>query len=426
MNRAARAHFIFVLALAALLVSCADGSGTSTSPDTFQDTTALDVPADTPVDATPDALDELPDDVAPDLPPDLPDLVDAVEDLVDVPQDTVEEVIDTLLADVPPELPEDVLTCVDFEKRCGASGNVETCNNNVFVQTEDCAGLGCTNGVCDPSPTDACSAETSLVAGGVVAGNTDTLFDAHEWSTLCTTDYYGFTPTGPETVFGLTIPTLGFYDIDLNAIDSTYFGVYLRSTCSDPTSELIEVCTGNDAAGDPVHLEGLFAAGTYALFVDDFAENGNGPGRFSVSVQPKLIPACYGQVPQVIDVSSGSVTLQGDTSTASNGTWSVESDCPQTAFQTTGKERSYAFALAERATVRITATPISPSTSELEVYVRSNCQDRYSQLACAYSPGSVSATLQQEFPAGGYTIFVDDFAAVRDEAQTFTLTVEVL
>jgi len=401
--------------------ACDDGAGTASQ----NDSAALDVPADAALDA--EVAEELLEDGAADAPLEVADLTDAAQDLLDIVEDSSNEVADEL-DDVTQELPDDVaLVCAEFEKRCSTTGNVETCNSNVFVETEDCAGFGCTNGVCEPSPTDACSAQTSLVAAGSANGSTDTLSDTHQWSNVCTLDYYGFTPTGPESVYALTIPTLGFYDIDLTSIDATYFGVYLRSACDDPTSELIEVCNGNDLAGGPIHLEGLFAKGSYSLFVDDFAENGNGPGAFSLSVQPKLTPGCYGQVPQVIDVSTGSVTLQGDTSTASNGTWAVESQCPQTAFMTTGAERSYAFALAQRKTVRITATPLTPADSELEIYLRSNCQDRYSQLACAYSPaGGITSTIQQELPAGGYTLFVDDFASVRDEAQTFTLTVEVL
>ena len=141
--------------------------------------------------------------------------------------------------------------------------------------------------------------------------------------------------------------------------------------------------------------------------------------------------ACGGQIPQLLDPSNGPVTVQGDTANGADSEEWLEYHCPNDAIQSTGSERVYAFALRDFSNVAIAGTPTNPASSKMGVYVRTNCNDQFSQLfdeanhrftGCGYTDGNATATINGQYRPGAYYLFVDDFPTSIDEPQQFTLT----
>ncbi len=170
-----------------------------------------------------------------------------------------------------------------------------TCDDTTF-----CAGsLSCTSMMCEASSeaTTACAsptaltistptttAETTTVSGSIPAG-------MGALAPTCTN------AAGPEVTYGLTVPAGGPFDVvartDLSGTGDTDTMVYLRSDCTDPTTEV--ACNDDiDLEGGTYtsHLELLDApAGDYVLIVEQWAPDVTdtaGPFQLEVALRPVL------------------------------------------------------------------------------------------------------------------------------------------
>jgi len=316
--------------------------------------------------------------------------------------------------------------CIDGTQQCSDDGmGVQGCENGQLTTAMPCE-FGCADGAClDSAVNGSCATPIELELGTAVTGSTDSPLSTHTWNSSCTMDY-GFTPSGPETVYTFTLDTQGAVDINVSPITETFFGVYLRTACGDQSTELVGACAGNAAITEDAGFTYVLPSGEYFVIVDDFASQGEGTGDFELLVQSTGVPGCHNQVPQILDLSSGTTTVQGDTSQGNGGTFWNFSDCPSS-FETRGAEQIYAFTLLEPGTVTATASPIEPAMSKIGLYMRSDCEDRFSQMACGYGDdmSGTDATFTTDLDPGTYYLFVDDFIGSIDDPQTYELTVTV-
>jgi len=353
---------------------------------------------------------------------------DADKDLTsagDVDNDTPLDLITDFNSDTP--LPDGV-ECLEGMARCAADNmSIEVCTRNGVFGANIACPNGCSAGKCltEASP-GSCPLAFDLSLGTAVSGNTkDAALSSHVWSADCTAAY-GDATTGPELWYSLDVPYTTAVEVTLNPLSATYFGVYLRGNCSDTKTEVARACDGNLSVSTPTVIPTILAKGQYYLAVDDFAEAGNGTGAFDLRVDEVITPTCHGQVPGLLDLSSGMATAVGNTASGSSGTRWQTYDCPFN-LDTVGNEMIYAFALREPRQVRVTAVATAPDTSKLGLYMRTDCEERYSQTQCAYDDGTGrDASFTATLAPGAYYLFVDDLASTQDEPQEFELLVEVL
>ncbi len=406
-------------AFLSLLLICVLGACLTACDDDAQPQDDADIPLDTVDDQL---VPELTDTV--ELPPEVDgldtDLAELPETL-DVVQDTGQD-----QAELPQDLSELSPICSEGEKRCSTTGDAETCMANLWVTVEQCH-HGCVAGVClEPTEQGSCGAPLPLLLDTPVEGSTVGGLSSHIWAQGCT-NKYGYTPRGPETIYALEVPQLSFIDLRLTPVDPSYYGIYLRGSCSNPESEYHRVCSGNDTTANDTTVRALLGPGTHYVFVDDFAADGPGPGRFTLLATNTVTPTCHGQVPQLLDLSPGSAAVQGNTANGQSNTRGNEYACPDGATVGLGNELIYAFHLTAPSRVRARVTPTDPSDSKVSVYIRSECETRLSaQVACGYTEGDGPAIAEATLPAGEYYLFVDDFAPSTDTTQVFLLQLEVL
>ena len=210
----------------------------------------------------------------------------------------------------------------------------------------------------------------------------------------------------------------------VTALDQTYFGLYIRGTCDNPASQLHSACSGSPSVGGFFSVTTLMAPGTHYVFVDDFNLQNYGPGRFQLKAEQVIVPSCGALVPTIINVDTTPTVVSGDTANGSSMHNWLEYNQGCDAFQTGGKELIYAFALRNPSKLNVSVLPLDPADSKVAVYVRQACNDRFSQVACGYSPGNQAATITDaQLEAGGYYLFVDDFLSTRpDTPQSFDMT----
>lgn len=176
-----------------------------------------------------------------------------------------------------------------------AAGVGEACSATVF-----CAqALTCTADLCAasaPAVSD-CAGSTALTidtptdmttrttVSGTVPAGTGSL------SPGCTAG------VGPEAIYTVTVPATGTYDViartDLSGTGSTDTLLYLRTTCEDPTTEL--VCNDDidyDGMVYTSHIDLLdAAAGDHVIVVEQwsfFPTDARGPFQMEVSLRPVL------------------------------------------------------------------------------------------------------------------------------------------
>lgn len=324
--------------------------------------------------------------------------------------------------------------CTSGARRCSPfnSNSVQTCSGGAWMDSETCSN-GCRDGAClGTAVSGTCSQPVPLSVGQTVIGTTDTLYNPNSWSQECRNRYaqqtgVSVSPTGPESVFELNVTQPMMLRISLDALDPTYFALYLRSDCTTLDSELHSVCGGHSTPGGTFSIESFFGVGKYYVFVDDFGSDGNGTGTFELKVEQILLPECGGQIPVPLDVRS-QVNLSDTTATGiTSHDWNGPACETGIVQSTSGREKIYVFGLAQPSTVNIAAQPTDPVQSQVALYVRTRCIDRYSQVACGYTAGGDAAALppNTRLPAGAYYLFVDDFTASIDQPQAYDLTIDV-
>lgn len=350
---------------------------------------------------------------------------DATTSTGDVSGDAMPDLITDFDDDTP--LPDGV-DCLEGMARCADDNmSIEVCTRDGIFGSNIACPNGCSAGKCltDATP-GSCPLALDLSMGTAITGNTtDAILSSHVWSEACTASY-GDATSGPELWYSLDVPYTTAAEITLDPTSATYFGVYLRGNCSDPKTEVERACDGNLGVTTPFVIPTILAKGQYYVAVDDFADSGNGPGAFELRVDEVITPTCHGQVPGLLDLSSGMANATGNTANGSSGTRWQTYDCPFN-LDTVGNEMIYAFALRTPGRVRATVVATAPDTSKVGLYLRTECEERYSQIQCAYDDGTGrDASFTADLPAGAYYLFVDDLASTQDEPQEYELLVELL
>lgn len=324
------------------------------------------------------------------------------------------------------ELPEGA-ECFEGTVQCTADGaGVQSCTGGQWGEPQTCA-FGCNAGACLTQQVDGiCASPIELELGVPSSSTTSGGLSTHTWSDACTRSYQGFSPVGPEKVFRFSLDESSAVAVDVTARAQTYFGVYLRAVCAAP-GELSGACGGSAREGANVKLDYLLPAGEYYVLVDDFGKDGEGPGEFDLTVTRSTIPSCHGQTPVVLDLSSGSVTLEGNTAQGQSAAVWHAPQCP-VIHESRGREQIYAVSVTTPVTLVAQATAIEPSPSRIGLYLRTTCENSLSQVACGYidDMSSDPARLQADLAPGTYYLFVDDFIGSIDEPQTYTLQVDVM
>jgi hypothetical protein len=324
------------------------------------------------------------------------------------------------------DLPEGA-ECPDGALRCSGDGlAVERCEEGSWTQVVACND-GCDAAACiQVQTTSSCEQPLSLSVGQTLNASTSGGESNHSWPSQCTTAY-GSAPLGPETIHHLSISEDGAYQFELDGQDQANFALYLRRECDDPSTAWSDYCEGTQSAGGTIRMTTVLAKGEYTVFVDDFGLGASGPGRYTLKVSSVPPPICLDQRLTLLDLSSGSATVEGDTADGLSKTRWNQFQCGAP-YDTTGKEVSYAFTLYEGGKVRLEAAALEPAESRLGLYLRDACEGFDAQIACAYGDGTAAPFFETELDPGVYYVFVDDFSSSvdRPQTQTFALTVTLL
>lgn len=283
--------------------------------------------------------------------------------------------------------------------------------------------FGDTGDTGDTDVSGSCSSPIPLAVGSAVQGTTAPSADRLDWSAACAADAGGFAADGPDDAYDVTSQSLAWLRHDLTALDGQYVALYLQGACGDDATSLHGACALSSAGGS-VSVTTLVNPGVHTVVVDGFAGGAApfGGGAYSLSVQPTFAPSCHGQVPTTLGAWPSGVTVTADdTANGTPSTTWMGASCGA-GMLTTGAERIYAFALNQADRVQIDVTAVTPSTSAFGVYVRSTCEDRFSEEACTEAVAG-AATLTADLPAGVHFVFVDDFSGATDTTQSFDLTI---
>jgi hypothetical protein len=228
---------------------------------------------------------------------------------------------------------------------------------------------------------------------------------------------------GPELVYTFTTSAVRALSVSVAPLGSSLARpvVYLRSGCTGAQLGCDAPLSGAAALAVPA-----LPAGTYFLFV----ESANGaPERVSLDVSLQAPPmsaandTCAGVVTLAVNGTTQTRAVAiGDTSLGTNGSV-TEPSCSATA-RSNGKDLVYAYTLAARSNVVVTARPLSGSGLHPVVSVRTPCEGSGAELGCQASPTAVPAQVQLPGqPAGTAFIHVD---SADGTAGAFQLEVEAL
>lgn len=183
--------------------------------------------------------------------------------------------------------------------------------------------------------------------------------------------------------------------------------VYLQRTCGDQTSEVF--CL-DGRAGTPI--DQTLAAGTYYMVVDGADQNAFGAAAVHLQVDDlgALEASCRG----------ATLIRPGHqvTGTTTGSTDRFQATCAGGAMS---PDQIYRLQIRRRSTVRITS---EQTDWDGAIYVRSDCTDQTSELACNDDAGdNRHSMLETELEPGTYYVFMDGFASGNQGE--FTIDVDV-
>ncbi len=266
-----------------------------------------------------------------------------------------------------------------------------------------------TNEAESPEAADVCARARPIEPGAVTHGTTDGVADVLHGS--CASSRF----PGPDVTYSLQLASAARVRVSVESESRWDTGVYIRSTCADPESEV--VC--NDDADDRFHarVARILQAGRYAVTVDGYSADAHGPFTVSVESAPAAGSGVTGDrcadAPQI----NLSQKTEGDTFSARDD---LALSCGGA-----GPDQLFRFTLPRRALVRATLAPEGVVNSDATMamgFIR-GCPTSGStpvgEYACARS-SVVDAVL----PAGSHW-FVVDGATANDFGQ-FAFTLEAL
>ena len=136
-----------------------------------------------------------------------------------------------------------------------------------------------------------------------------------------------------------------------------------------------------------------------------------------------IVPVCHNQKPQYIDLTDNYAQTYAHTADGLSFSGWLQFACNHE-HESLGNERIFAILLKQPTTLKITLKSESPENSQIALYIRTTCEDPYSQQACAFVTGrGDTAQITEKLPAGIHYIFVDDFGP-DDDTQQFSLSIQ--
>jgi hypothetical protein len=248
------------------------------------------------------------------------------------------------------------------------------------------------------APGDTCAGATVWAPGADLTADTFTMGD----------DATGSCGGGgaPDAVYRLNLTSRSRVRASFTSAEFPPV-VYLQRTCGDQTSEVF--CL-DGRAGSPI--DQTLAAGTYYLVVDGADQNAFGAAAVHVQVDDMgALEASCRAAPLLRPGHQVTGTTVGSTDR-------FQATC---AGGAASPDLIYRLQIRRRSTVRITS---EQTDWDGAIYVRSDCTDQTSELACNDDAGdNRHSMLETELDPGTYFVFVDGFASANQGA--FSLDVDV-
>ncbi len=266
-----------------------------------------------------------------------------------------------------------------------------------------------TNEAESPEAADVCARARPIEPGAVVHGTTEGGADVLHGS--CATSRF----PAPDVTYALTLASAARVRVSVESESRWDTGVYIRSACADPESEV--AC--NDDADDRFHarIARTLQAGSYAVTVDGYSADAHGPFTISLESSPLAGSGVTGDrcsdAPQI----NLSQKTEGDTFSARDD---LALSCGGA-----GPDQLFRFTLPRRALVRATLAAEGVVNSEAAValgFIR-GCAAQgttpVGESACARG-----AIVDAVLPAGTHFLAVD--GATPNDFGQFAFTLEAL
>lgn len=245
---------------------------------------------------------------------------------------------------------------------------------------------------------DTCAAATAWAPGADIAADTFTMGD----------DATGSCGGGgaPDTIYRLNLTSRSRVRASFASAEFPPV-MYLQRTCGDQTSEVF--CL-DGRSGSPI--DQTLAAGTYYLVVDGVDQNAFGAAAVHVQVDDMgALEASCRAAPLLRPGHQVTGTTVGSSDR-------FQATC---AGGAASPDLIYRLQIRRRSTVRITS---EQTDWDGAIYVRSDCTDQTSELACNDDAGdNRHSMLETELEPGTYFVFMDGFASANQGA--FSLDVDV-
>jgi hypothetical protein len=243
---------------------------------------------------------------------------------------------------------------------------------------------------------------------------------------------------GPELIYEVTPAITGVLNLGLTIEDPMVdLGLYVESTCGDPASVLACMDNGGNGtsevlqvpvtAGVPlyVYVDGYEAADASAFMLDIQTVApacGDGFVQAGEECEPPNSPSCDAACQIVVAASCALATpamLGNNTGNTTNGINSTDTD--NTDCQVGGGfEQVFTFTPAMAGTMTLMLT----SNEDLGVYVRTNCSDPTTEIACEDSLFTIPATEVLTIPVvAGVPLFIIVDGYLPGVGDLFTLNV---
>ncbi|MFH1812397.1 MAG: hypothetical protein ABIJ09_26925 [Pseudomonadota bacterium] len=291
---------------------------------------------------------------------------------------------------------------------CGSNGCSGSCGN--CQNGQQCSAAGQCETATTPT-NDACGGaiELSFDSAGLASAMGDTTGATDDSSSLaCYTSGSG----GKDVVYSFALDAT--YDLTVRLLPAAGANtrVYLQKVCGS-TTQTDELGCGEDFMGIPPRFNVARAtAGTYYVWVDSITATAGGPYLLQIQrLSPPANDSCDG-TPTVIDLGSGSASVQGSFAHAGN-------DYAGTCGYPPSVDLVYQFTLTQAHKLTIEMSAQNQSSSLRSVfYVRSACasDDAGDQLGCTYAQGSYQSALMvfNRLDAGTYYLIVEPYQTPDD------------
>ncbi|MCB9592926.1 MAG: pre-peptidase C-terminal domain-containing protein [Sandaracinaceae bacterium] len=231
-----------------------------------------------------------------------------------------------------------------------------------------------------------CASPIPLPLGTTVAGDTTRGTNSMSGSCIRGGD-------APELVYAVTLERRAQLSV---TITSNYDGaLYLLGACGEERSEI--ACNDDAPTTERSHVEATLDPGTYYVVVDGYA---SGAGQFSLTAE-------VAELESLAQVCSGATPLQAGQAVTGSTTGRPSYFTATCAGGARSPDRVYTFDVATRSRMRLRMQ----STYDGAIYMRSDCQNPNSEIACNDDHRDTRhSMLVTTLDPGRYYIYADGFS----------------